>query len=113
MIELPTSTRWHDNNAMIRDFDNLEQNLRDLRTALACICMQQDDKTFSVPFSELVKVPKDAELEVAVDRTHGNYVFRLLDKNGNPLGLNIFADQPAVPEGTGLPGDDHVPGGLG
>lgn len=108
MIELPGSSRWHDSSAMIRDFDNLERNLRELRTVIAAICMQQSDKTFTVPFVELAKVPTTIQLEVAVDRVHGNFVFSLVGEDGIPL-----RGEPAVGEGTGLTGDDHVASSLG
>lgn len=85
---------------MISDYNTLERNLRDMRTVIACICLQQDDRTFSVPFDELKKVTPEMELEVAVDCVHGNYVFTLVGGA-------------AVPEGAGLAGDDHVAGGLG
>lgn len=99
---------WPGMNQMISDYNSLEQNLRDLRTVLACICMQQDDKTFSVPFSELRKVPSDIQLEVSVDNVHWNYVFKLFDKNGNQLGLHIFADAPAAPVEGDVPPDHAI-----
>lgn len=114
-------TVWPGMDQMISDYNTLERNLRDLRTVIACICLQQDDKTFSVPFEELKKVPKDAELEVAVDRVHGNYVFTLIGTDGIVLGerasdaalVEDGLNDPTVGERAGLAANDHVAGGLG
>jgi hypothetical protein len=76
-IEAPKQ-RWTDMEAMVTDYDTLERNLKDLRTVLACICHQQDDLRLTVPFDALKAVPKDAQLEVSVDRVHGNYEFKLI-----------------------------------
>jgi hypothetical protein len=91
--------RWNDMAAMVSDYDTLERNLKDLRTVLACICHQQEDLRLTVPFDALKAVPHDAQLEVTVDRVHGNYEFKL-----------ILADAPAAGEGAGLTGDDKIPG---
>jgi SAM-dependent MidA family methyltransferase len=63
---------------MISDYDTLERNLRDLRAVLTCIALQQDDLTLSVPFTALESVPKGTELEVSVDKVHGNFVFKAI-----------------------------------
>jgi len=63
---------------MISDYDTLEKNLRDLRTVLTCIALQQEDLTLSVPFIALEAIKKGTELEVSVDRLHGNFVFKAI-----------------------------------
>ena len=93
-VEAPKQ-RWSDMDKMISDYDTLERNLKDLRTVLACICHQQPDLALTVPFDALKAVPHDAQLEVSVDRVHGNYEFKL-----------VLADPPAPAEGTSLPGND-------
>lgn len=70
--------RWTDMEKMVSDFDTLERNLRDLRTVLSCIAYQQADHVLSVPFDALKAVPAGSELEVSVDRVHGNFVFRYI-----------------------------------
>jgi hypothetical protein len=97
-VEEAPQQRWNDMQQMISDYDTLERNLKDLRTVLACICHQQEDLRLTVPFDALKAVPHDAQLEVSVDRVHGNYEFKL-----------ILADAPAGSEGTGLTGDDKIP----
>jgi hypothetical protein len=97
-------TVWPGMDQMITDYNTLERNLRDMRTVIACICLQQDDKTFSVPFDELKKVPNDAELEVSVDRVHGNYVFTLVGADGIRLD---------VPDGNKEPGSESPGPALG
>jgi hypothetical protein len=84
---------------MISDYDTLEKNLRDLRTVLTCIALQQEDLTLSVPFTALEAIKPGTELEVSVDRVHGNFVFRAIIANGN---------QQTQPEDTG-PGENPVP----
>jgi SAM-dependent MidA family methyltransferase len=63
---------------MISDYDTLERHLRDMRTVLTCIALQQEDLTLSVPFTALEEVPKGTELEVSVDRLHKNFVFKAI-----------------------------------
>ena len=63
---------------MISDYDTLERHLRDMRIVLTCIALQQDDLTLSVPFTALESVPQGTELEVSVDKVHGNFVFRAI-----------------------------------
>jgi hypothetical protein len=76
-VDVPTK-RWTDMDKMVSDFDALERNLRDLRTILTLICLQQDDKTLNVPLSALLALPAGTQLEVSVDRIHGNYVFKAI-----------------------------------
>jgi hypothetical protein len=63
---------------MISDYDTLERNLKDLRTVLTCIALQQEDLTLSVPFTALEAIKPGTELEVSVDRVHGNFVFKAI-----------------------------------
>jgi hypothetical protein len=83
LIQAPSKRVWPGMERMISDYDTLEKNLRDLRTVLTCIALQQEDLTLSVPFSALESVPKGTELEVSVDRTHGNFVFRAIINDAN------------------------------
>jgi hypothetical protein len=78
VIDSPKRKVWPGMDQMISDYDSLEKSLRDLRTVLAVIAWQQDDRTLSVPFVALVDLPAGVELEVSVDRTHGNYVFKAI-----------------------------------
>lgn len=87
---------------VIEDMDRISRDLQDVKSVLCCIAYQQDDKTLQVPFDALAAMPKGIELEISVDRVHGNYVFRC-----------ILPDEAAVGVGAGLSADDHVPGGLG
>lgn len=93
---------WVDMDKMVSDYDTLERNLRDLRTVLAAIAWQQDDKTLTVPVAALQAMPAGVELVVAFDRVLDQYVFSATSSNA-----------PAAAEGTGLTTDDHVPGVLG
>lgn len=87
---------------VVEDFDKIARDLKDIKTVLCCVAYQQDDKTLQVPFSALAEMPKGIEMEITVDRLHGNYQFRC-----------ILPDAAAEPVGTGLAGNDEIPGGLG
>lgn len=84
---------------VIEDMDKISRDLHDIKTVIACICWQQDDKTLQVPFDALAAMPKGIELEISVDRVHGNYVFAC-----------ILPNEPAVPVGAGLPLNDEIAG---
>jgi len=60
---------------VVEDMDKIARDLQDIKTVLCCIAYQQDDKTLQVPFTSLAEMPKGIEMEIAVDRVHGNYVF--------------------------------------
>ena len=60
---------------VVEDMDKIVRDLQDIKTVLCCIAYQQDDKTLQVPFTSLAEMPKGIELEIGVDRVHGNYVF--------------------------------------
>lgn len=103
---------------MVSDYANLERNLRELRTILAVICLQQHDKCLTVPFSALKELPAGVELEVSVDRVNSAFQFSLIGADGiylsdlDPaLGEDII-DNSTLTESTGLASDDHVAGGL-
>lgn len=87
---------------VVEDMDRISRDLNDVKTVLCCIAYQQDDKTLQVPFTALSAMPKGIELEIGIDRLHGNYVFKC-----------ILPDVPADTEGAGLPSDHEVAGGLG
>jgi hypothetical protein len=61
---------------VVDDITKIERDLRDVRTVLCLIAYQQDDKTLHVPFAALEAMPKGLELEISVDRVHGNYEFK-------------------------------------
>ena len=61
---------------VVEDMDKIARDLQDVKTILCCIAYQQDDKTLQVPVSALEAMPKGIELEISVDRVHGNYTFR-------------------------------------
>jgi hypothetical protein len=85
---------------VVEDMDKIARDLQDIKTVLACIAWEQEDHKLQVPFDALANLPKGMELEIAVDRLHGNYVFTAIDPA-------------AVAEGAGLPTDNPVPGVLG
>lgn len=95
---------------MVNDYASLERNLRELRTILAAICFQQDDKCLTVPFSAL-QLPAGVELEVSVDRHAEAFQFKLIGLNA-ALGEDVVNDA-AIGEGAGLAANDHVASGLG
>jgi hypothetical protein len=96
-----TQQRWTDMNKMVSDFNTLEKNLRDLRTVLAAIAWQQDDKTLTVPVSALQTMPPGVELAVTFDRALDQYVF-----------IASLPDTAPAAEGTGLAAHDPVTGLL-
>lgn len=63
---------------VIEDMDKISRDLQDVKSVLCCIAYQQDDKILQVPFDALAAMPKGIELEISVDRVHGNYVFRCI-----------------------------------
>lgn len=73
---------------MVNDYANLERNLRELRTVLAAICFQQDDKSLTVPFASM-QLPAGVELEVSVDREHDAFQFHLIGADGIYLGSEV------------------------
>lgn len=81
---------------MVSDYANLERNLRELRTILACICMQQDDKCLTVPFSAMTTLPAGVELEVSVDRVNSAFQFSLVGVDGIPLANQASEREPLV-----------------
>lgn len=87
---------------VIEDMDKIARDLNSIKTVLCCIAYQQDDKSLTVPFSALAEMPAGIEMDITVDRKHGNYVFRC-----------ILPDAAAGTEGAGLPADDEVAGSLG
>jgi len=88
---------------MVNDYANLERNLRELRTVLAAICFQQDDKSLMVPFSSMV-LPPGIELEVSVDHENDAFQFRLIGLDSTSI-ENVVNDS-APGEGAGLPGNN-------
>lgn len=95
-------TVWPQMKHVVEDMDKIARDLQSIKDILACIAFQQDDKTLQVPFDALAAMPKGIELEIAVDRVHGNYTFKC-----------ILPDGATKPKGSSLPGDDEVAGGLG
>lgn len=97
-------TVWPGMDQMISDYNTLERNLRELRTILTCIALQQDDKKLEVPFSAIAEIPAGTELEVSIDRVHENYTFSVILPEGYV---------PPVAESASLAANDEVAGGLG
>ena len=83
---------------VIDDMDKIARDLQDIKTIIACICWQQDDHKLQVPFDALAALPKGLELEIAVDRVHGNYVFTAIAPS-DPASVKDSLDNPAVGEG--------------
>jgi|SRR5882672_6255513 len=81
---------------MVNDYASLERNLRELRTILAVICLQQDDKCLTVPFSALSDLPAGVELEVSVDRINSAFQFSLIGADGIPLANQIPERKPII-----------------
>ena len=63
---------------VVDDMDKIARDLQSSKDVIACICWQQEDRTLSIPFTALAALPKGLELEISVDRTHGNYVFKAI-----------------------------------
>lgn len=96
-------TVWPAMKNVVDDMEKISRDLRDVKNVLCCIAFQQEDLTLQVPFAALAEMPKGIELEIAVDRVHGNYTFKCI----------LLPDVAAEPERAGLAGDDEVSGGLG
>lgn len=91
-------TVWPNVKQVAEDFEKISRDLHDVKTVLCCIAFQQDDKMLTVPFTALADMPKGIELEIGVDRVHGNYVFKcILPTSPEPL--------PADQDGGLLVGD--------
>lgn len=90
-------TVWPGMDQMISDYNTLERNLRELRTILTCIALQQDDKQLEVPFSAIAALPPGTELEVSIDQVHSNYVFKCVLPEG---------DENVAVAGTQEPGEE-------
>jgi hypothetical protein len=61
---------------MISDYNSLERNLRDLRSILACIAWQQEDKVLEISVEDLEAMPKDVILDISFNNIRGCYTFR-------------------------------------
>lgn len=71
-------TVWPQMKHVVEDMDKIARDLQSIKDILACIAFQQDDKTLQVPFTSLSEMPKGIELEISVDRVHGNYTFKCI-----------------------------------
>lgn len=82
-----TKTVFPPLKVVIDDFEKISRDLHDIKTVICCVAYQQDDHTLSIPFDALAAMPKGIELEISVDREHGNYVFKAIapqaDGEGN------------------------------
>lgn len=73
-----TKTVFPPMKQVIDDFDKIARDLNDIKTVICCVAYQQDDHTLSIPFDALAAMPKGIEMEISVDRVHGNYVFKAI-----------------------------------
>ena len=95
---------------MVSDYANLERNLRELRTILAVICLQQDDKCLTIPFRVLKELPAGVELEVTVDHAADAFQFKLVGLDP-ALGEGVV-DNSTLTECSGLALNHKISGGL-
>jgi hypothetical protein len=82
---------------VVEDMDKIARDLQDVKTILACIAYQQDDKCLLVPFDALRALPKGIELEISVDRIHNNYVFKCLLPVGGSVPSGTESASPSDP----------------
>jgi hypothetical protein len=105
-------TVWPSLKDTIDDMDKIARDLQDIKSILCCIAWQQTDKKLQVPFSALAEMPLGIEMEIGIDRLHGNYVFTAIPPS-DPASVKNVPDDPALGESSGLAADNKVAGGLG
>jgi hypothetical protein len=96
---------------VIEDMDKIARDLQDIKSILCCIAWQQDDRKLQVPFDALAAMPKGVEMEIGIDRLHGNYVFTAIPPS-DPASVKNVPDDPSLGESSGLAADNKVAGGL-